>query len=67
MGEKPLREHIERRWIKRDDLIRNGTDDPKQWARCGTDATHGIDKHMFSVDKTDHRLILLFNDYITNI
>ena len=60
-GRRTLREHVEYQWkLKRDQLIRNGTNDIKQWAECGRDVINEITLHDDTIVQSDLTLVLLF-------
>ena len=60
-GRKTLREHVEYQWkLKRDQLIRNGINEIKQWAECGRDVINEITLHDDSIVQSDLTLVLLF-------
>ena len=62
-GNKTLRRVVEQKWKERRDfLIRNGINDPRQWARSGNDVIQNINDVSFNVDKSELRLVLLFRD-----
>ena len=63
-GLRPLRLFIEKRWKeKRDDLIWNGIEDPKDWARSGIDMINEVNQNEFpDISKSDLRLVLLFKE-----
>ena len=62
-GERTLRRHIEQKWKERRDiLIQNGINDPRQWARSGNDIIEDIDVDYFAIERSELRLVLLFRD-----
>jgi predicted GIY-YIG superfamily endonuclease len=55
--------YIERMWkVKRDGLIRNGVNDLKAWASCGSEIIAELDEENFGVNPSDLTLVCLFND-----
>ena len=62
-GNKTLRCFVEHKWKqRRDQLIINGINDPRQWARCGNDVIDNLNEDDFNIEKSELRLILLFRD-----
>ena len=60
-----LRLHMERQWkIKRDDMIRNGCNDAREWARAGQDVIDMVvnNTNQFNVQASDLRLICHFRE-----
>ena len=53
--------------IRRDQLITNGIDDPRQWVRCGQDVIKKMDEEKFGNKKPDLFLVCLFHHQQTNI
>ena len=55
--------YIERVWKeKRDQLIRNGVNDPKAWAYCGEEIINIINEDRFGIKPSDLTLVCLFNE-----
>ena len=62
-GNKTLRCYVEQKWKeRRDTLISNNINDPRQWARSGNDVIESINEDSFNIEKSDLRLVLLFRD-----
>ncbi len=62
-GRRELREHVEAKWKeKRDEMIMNGNDDLRTWARCGGIVINNLDEETFNIRRSDLRLVLLFKD-----
>ena len=60
-GEKPLRRYVEQKWKeRRDDLIRNGINDYRQWARVGNEVIENLNEQELNTDRSELRLILMF-------
>ena len=60
-GRRTLREHVEYQWkLKRDQLIRNGINEIKQWVECGRDVINEIALHDDTIVQSDLALVLLF-------
>ena len=62
-GNKTLRCYVEQKWKeRRDTLISNNINDPRQWARSGNDVIESINEDSFNIEKSDLCLVLLFRD-----
>ena len=60
-GEKPLRRYVEKKWKeRRDDLIRDGINDYRQWARVGNEVIENLNQQELNTEKSELRLILMF-------
>jgi len=54
--------YIERIWKeKRDQLIRNGVNDPKSWAYCGEESINFVNEDSFGIKPSDLTSVCLFN------
>ena len=62
-----LRFYIEQQWkVKRDNLIRQGINDQKRWAYCGTDIINQINNNdRFGMQSSELKLVCLFEDQAT--
>ena len=62
-----LRFYIEQQWkVKRDNLIRQGVNDQKRWAYCGTDIINQINNNdRFGMQSSELKLVCLFEDHAT--
>ena len=59
--DKTFRRFIERRWKeKRDELIREGINDPREWFRSGSYVISSLDDRLYSKEKRELRMIELF-------
>ena len=55
--------YVERRWKERSKYLKdNGNNDPRQWARSGSDIIQNINEDSFHIEKHELRLILLFRN-----
>ena len=64
---KELRLYIERQWkIKRDQMQRDGIQDPRLWAKNGQTVINDVvDRHDFNVQESDLALVCLFRDIVS--
>ena len=59
--DKTFRRFIERKWKeKRDELIREGINDPREWFRSGSYVISSLDDRLYSKQKRELRMIELF-------
>ena len=50
-GCKQLLEHIEYEWkVRQNELITNGINDPRKWARYGQDVMNQIDETQYGIE-----------------
>ena len=52
---------IEQKWkLRRNELISDGNDDPRAWAKCGKDVILQLNNDPFGMSRSDLKLVLLF-------
>ena len=62
-GKKTLRQYIKQKWEdRRNELVNNGVNDLREWARCGNDVIQNTNEASFNIERQDLRLILLFKN-----
>ena len=62
-GKNTLRQYIKQKWEdRRNELVNNGVNDLREWARCGNDVIQNTNEASFNIERQDLRLILLFKN-----
>lgn len=60
-GNRDLMYSIEQKWkLRRNELISDGNDDPRAWAKCGKDVILQLNNDPFGMSRSDLKLVLLF-------